>query len=101
MNGKDKYKTARIWPEQENVSMKVLEDARAEWFRKRKIQSPHQTWLEEKKAEAAQRTDQLKKAGMSEETKELVQSLMTKPVKLQPSWKMRRKTAVKNLASRI
>ena len=67
-----KYQRDRRYHDDEYVRMKVLEDARAEWYMRRKIQGPLHTLSEEKRRLAAQRTEEIKEMGMSEETKGVI-----------------------------
>ena len=53
--------------------MKVLEDARAEWYMSRKLQSPKATHREEQKKEAGERTLAIKEAGMSPATMSVIE----------------------------
>ncbi|KIX95476.1 uncharacterized protein Z520_08993 [Fonsecaea multimorphosa CBS 102226] len=68
----DKYRRDRAWHEDEYVRMKILEDARAEWFKERKIQGPLAKMAEEKLKTVAQRVEAMKQAGMSEETRKVL-----------------------------
>ncbi|KIW31424.1 uncharacterized protein PV07_03074 [Cladophialophora immunda] len=68
----DKYRRDRAWHEDEYVRMKILEDARAEWFKERKIQGPLAKMAEEKLKTVAERAEAVKQAGMSEETRKVL-----------------------------
>ncbi|EXJ71578.1 uncharacterized protein A1O5_05386 [Cladophialophora psammophila CBS 110553] len=72
----DKYRRDRAWHEDEYVRMKVLEDARAEWFKERKIQGPLAKMAEEKLRIVAERAESIKQAGMSEETRKILMEEM-------------------------
>ncbi|EXJ59140.1 hypothetical protein A1O7_06571 [Cladophialophora yegresii CBS 114405] len=76
----EKYKRDRLWHDDEYVRMKVLEDARAEWYMERKIQGPLDTLVAEKIRQASQRTEAIKAAGMSEETKAHIAEQMSRGV---------------------
>lgn len=69
----DRYSKLRRWHQDEYVRMRVLEDARAMWYAERKIQSPLQRRREEILKVAAQRAEEITRAGMSEETRRLIQ----------------------------
>ena len=68
-----KYRRNRLVHEEEYVRMKVLEDARAEWYQRRKIQGPLEQVAEDRKREAGERTKLIKEMGMSAETREIIQ----------------------------
>ena len=88
----EKYKKDRKWHEDEYVRTKVLEDARAEWYKERKIQGPLDTLRDERIRQAGERTEQIKAMGMSEETKMLIAAQMKRPPKPKsPKAKVRRK----------
>ncbi|OAG42320.1 hypothetical protein AYO21_03488 [Fonsecaea monophora] len=72
LTAEDKYRRDRAWHEDEYVRIKILEDARAEWFKERKIQGPLAKLAEEKLKTVAQRAEAIKQAGMSEETRKLL-----------------------------
>ncbi|KAJ9607526.1 hypothetical protein H2200_007604 [Cladophialophora chaetospira] len=74
-----KYRRDRTEHDEEYVRMKVLEDARAEWYMRRKIQGPEDTLIEEKKRLAAQKTERIKQMGMSEQTREVIEQMMREP----------------------
>ena len=92
----EKYKRDRTWHEDEYVKTKVLEDARAEWYRERKMQGPLETWRDERLRRASERTARIKASGMSEETEMLIRAHMKVPAASNSHAKTRRK--VKALA---
>jgi hypothetical protein len=67
-----KYKMDREWHEDHYVRMKVLEDARSKWYEQRKVQSPAEEAAEKRREQAELRAKQLKSAGPSESTMQLI-----------------------------
>lgn len=71
----DKYARDRAWHEDEYVRMKVLEDARAVWYESRKLTTPEMELAEEKKRVAAQRAEEIKQRGVTDETVRLLKEV--------------------------
>jgi large subunit ribosomal protein L24 len=72
----EKFDRARRAHDQEYLRMKVLEDARAKWYMERKMQSPLERMVDERKRRASERVEALKKAGMSAKTRRIIEKQM-------------------------
>jgi large subunit ribosomal protein L24 len=71
-----RYSRARETHDEEYVKMKVLEDARAEWYKARKLQSPTQRLVEENQEKVVKMRMQQREEGMSEETRRIIEAQM-------------------------
>jgi large subunit ribosomal protein L24 len=88
-----RYSRARETHDEDYVKMKVLEDARAEWYKTRKLQSPTQRLADESKEKVVKMKMQQREEGMSEETRRIIEAQMQIPsVDSQVESKSRNKT---------
>jgi large subunit ribosomal protein L24 len=72
-----KYSPARRQHDDEYMRLKVLEDARAEWYRSRKMQDPRITVRQERvEKKAAERSKRIEEDGMSLETQQIIEQAM-------------------------
>lgn len=74
----DRFKRDREWHDDEYVRMKILEDARAQWYKDRKIQGPLSLLRERQLERTAQKFQQIKEAGLSAETERIILEEMMK-----------------------